>query len=135
MKDELKKYIEHVKSLLKKNLIVDEVLTHRLLGRCVYTAACREMEKRVGSDFTLFVEHQGEIKEVTLRLMEHDIDGQVLRLQELTSPLAEALQEATMLLSDDSRADYAVCLSTMIYVRSHVHHLNRVYKFPGEVCQ
>lgn len=132
MKEELKQYIDHVESLLKKNVKVGEVLTHRHLGRCVYTDQCEGMEIRVGTDFAMYVEHEGDIKEVTLRLLERDVDGQVFRMQELTPSLADALQEAKMLLNDESRIGYAICLSTMIYVRSHVHHLNRVYKFPGE---
>lgn len=95
-------FIEKVKFCLKSNLVAGEKLQHRHLGPVTFTDACAEMEKRDGKIDTLYIEHDGEIKEVTLKLIERDTpEGQVLRMTDAYPELTELIRIAEPLWKDN----------------------------------
>ena len=59
----------------KTKLEPGTLLTHKMLGDVVYTDACHTMERYTGNSASdgpfgsLFVEHEKDIKEVTLSLL------------------------------------------------------------------
>jgi hypothetical protein len=54
----------------KARLKLDEVLMHQHLGIVKYTAECQRLEEMHGMPCSLYVSDAGEIKEVTLALLE-----------------------------------------------------------------
>jgi hypothetical protein len=56
--------------ITKEKLVVGETLVHDFLGECVYTQACQKSEEEYGEKDALFVSVNGEIKLVTLALLE-----------------------------------------------------------------
>jgi hypothetical protein len=127
VKNKLQKTIEHVDHMLKRDLNVGDVLTHRILGQCTYTDECEAMEVRNGSAFTLFVNHKGDVKEVTLRMMEREIDGHIIRFNELTPRLEDVLQLAKARCQESMRIGSMEAM--IILIKTELEYGNRHFDF------
>jgi hypothetical protein len=88
-----------IEKTLKRSLVPGTQMFHRHLGDCVFTEACKQMELVDGSIDTLYIEHDDELKEVTLNLMcrYEDSDESKVQMHELT-PRTKALLEAVFVL-------------------------------------
>ena len=70
------KHAQHGKTMIDKaKLEPNTRLTHKMLGDVVYTDACHIMERYTGNSKcdgpfgSLFVEHENDVKEVSLTLL------------------------------------------------------------------
>lgn len=59
----------------KSTLVAGEILDHLHLGQVVFTQTCQELERLDGEPSSLFVEDHGEVKQVTLRLIQRRSKG------------------------------------------------------------
>jgi hypothetical protein len=86
-------FLERIEFTLKRSLFSGEKLRHRILGPVTFTEACKKMEEKDGMHQSLYVEHEGEIKEVSLSLIERNTPaGMVYRMNRLDPQLNEVLE-------------------------------------------
>jgi len=53
----------------KKMLIIDKEYLHRYRGKCVFTDACRMLEKQNPDKLSVFMDFEGDIFEVSIYLI------------------------------------------------------------------
>jgi hypothetical protein len=131
----LSSYITDVEQRLKRSLKVGDKIQHSRLGHVVFDEHCAEMEKRDGQPTSLYVYHDGDIKEVTLTLIERITnDGRFLRMEVLSDKLAEDLVKVNTAIDELIEMEILLARQTSACANACINEINkqlvRPHRFP-----